>query len=71
MENYKKNSYNSQEQRKEDAVDLIFDMVFKSAIENGVINKEEMTLEQFKKMSLRDVLIKLKEKGINTFEITF
>lgn len=57
-----------QEEDHDKAMDLIYEMAAKAAKEQGVVG-EGVTVEEFKSMPLREVLEKLKEKGITEFTI--
>ena len=59
---------NTKEQEQDLGMELVYKMVYKSAKEQGLIG-DEVTIAKFRKMTLRDVMDKLKAKGIDRFEI--
>jgi len=65
MENFEKRPAETPE---ENVMNLMYEAAFKSAKEQGIIT-DEVSLEEFKKTKLRDVFAKLKEKGIDHFNV--
>lgn len=59
-----------EEHEQDSAMGLVYEMAFGSAKANGVV-EDTVSLEEFKKMKLRDIFAKLKEKGVDKFEIKF
>lgn len=57
-----------EEEAREKTMEVVYKAAFKSAKEQGII-ADGVSLKEFKEMKLRDVLTKLKEKGIDHFEI--
>jgi len=69
MKNMEKRPAETPEEKMQDILmDLMYEAAFNSAKEQGIIT-DEVSLEEFKKTKLRDILAKLKEKGIDHFEI--
>ena len=69
MENLEKRPPSTPEEEKQNQMmEVVYRSVYESAKNQGIIS-DEVSLEEFKKMKLSDVMTKLKEKGLDRLEI--
>jgi len=69
MDNMEKRPPSSPEEEKQDQImEVVYRSAYESAKNQGIIS-DEVSLEEFKKMKLSDVMAKLKEKGLDHLEI--